>query len=161
MAPTFQSLYADEIVNVEVHRNLFLVAWYDAPRLEQVRAIRRIAAPIAKKHTGGTAMFDLIVRGTPSFEEEMRKELKKATEDPWITLGTAHVIVPTGLVGAATRAFLTTMFLIGRLKVPNKVFASPEGAAPWLLERLSLSKEAWSSDELREVVTRFAAAKLA
>ena len=53
-----------------------------------------------------------------------------------------------GFAGIATKAFMSTLFLVGRGTKSNKVFGDLRSAARWLAPRLSAGKERWTEDEI-------------
>lgn len=131
---------------IAARRNLTLALWRDAPQAGWFRAIREKSWPYAGRWPDGAGWINLIVSGTPSFSEEMRREAAEVSKrDDLYTLGTANIVALDGLRGSATRAFLGTIFLLSRSKTPTKVFATPEDAASWLAPRLG---PPWTSDEI-------------
>ncbi len=134
-------------------RNVAVAVWRDAPRAPlELREMERVGKRIAAQH-GGSALFNVIVGGTPSFSEEVRNEVTRITADETIfSLASAHVLLVDGLVGSAVRAFLSTALLLSRTKTPNKVFAGVEPATKWVRERLAGGSIAWTEAELAALV---------
>ena len=148
--PRLETLHADATLRLASHRNLLLAVWCDAPTLEQMRELGRASRAISRRHPAGADMLNVVLSGKPTFSDAVRQEGIKLTSDPTlIRLGTAHLVLVTGLAGAATKAFLSTMLLVGRPAVPTKVFADPDGAAAWLAPRLSLPGAEWSAAEVK------------
>ena len=70
--------------------------------------------------------------------------------------GAAHVILASGFTGTAVRAFMSTVILLGRPAVPNKVFSEPSAAAAWHLPLLAQGTEAWTAAEYAALVQQLA-----
>src|SRR5262245_7592818 len=131
--------YEDPTLLVAVHRSLMLVRWCDAPTLAQARAFSRLSYELARAEPRGSALLNVIVRGTPPFTDGVRDEVVRMTSDATLfTLGAAHLVLLSGLASTAVRAFLSTMLLLGRPKNPARVFGDAGSAADWLSERLAL-----------------------
>jgi hypothetical protein len=115
----------DEVLVMMTRRNLLALAWYD---------------------------LDVVVRGTPSFPDQVREEGRRLIETTHGWGGvTSHIIEVEGFAGTATRMFLSTMLLMGRGRASNqRVFArAPEGCA-WLANVLSRVENPWSVAELEQ-----------
>lgn len=144
-----QIVHQDATFRIGVARNLMINAWADAPSLEQLRAFGRSARALSREHAGRTALLNVVLGGTPRFPEAVRDEAVKLTRDSGLgRLGVAHLILVGGLAGAATRAFLSTVVLLGRPRVPNKVFGDSRASAEWLAGVLTTGGAAWTADEI-------------
>jgi hypothetical protein len=142
-------LHDEPKFGLAARRNLIVALWRDAPRVEWFRAIREVAWPHASGVPEGGGWINLIVSGTPRFSDEARREAAEVSKrDDLYTRGTAHVVTLPGLAGAATRAFLGTIFLLARSKTPTKVFATTADASQWLAPLLGAQ---WTPGEIVEL----------
>ena len=137
---TLEVVYEDESCRQAYLGPVHLVAWFDAPSVDQMRAYGRCAQGLSRRSgaDGTTGLFNLIVRGRPRFDPEVRRQAKVLTERGVHAGGTAHVVLATGLVGAAARAFMSTTVLLARPKNPTRVFGELEAAAGWLGDHLDV-----------------------
>ncbi len=133
-------------------RNVLAATWFDAPTGEQMRAFRRVSGDMQREHAAGTAMFNLIVDGTPRFESGVREEAARLMREKFHRFGAAHVVLVDGLRGAATRAFMTTAILVGRPKAPARVFSAVTPATEQMTEWLASSPVRWTKSELASFV---------
>ena len=67
-------------------------------------------------------------------------------------LAAAHVILPQGLPGVATRAFLSTATLLARPPAPARISGDVESAARWLEIALARGGVPWTFAQLVPVV---------
>lgn len=127
--------------------------WLDAPTLEQMKTFARHARSVSRANDG-SALFNLVIDGTPRFDSAVRAEAEALVKESVNRRGAVHVILVDGLRGAATRAFLSGVTILRPSATPTKVVgdaatalkhmrmflgARPE-ADPALLERFV----AWS-----------------
>lgn len=153
-----ETVHTDATFRIFCSRNLQVNIWADAPTITQMRAFGRFGAAHARRHPRGAGLINLITSGTPSFSEEVRDATVKLMKEPdMFRLGAAHVVLLDGLKGSAVRAFLSTMMLIGRPPIPNKVFSDAESAARWLGPQLAPGAEAWSQLELVQLIKQASA----
>ncbi len=142
-------LYTDPVLQISAHQNLLIIAWSDAPTAAQMRECERAGRSLARKHSGGIALLDLILSGKPNFSSEVREEAVKLNRDPTLfRLGIADAVLVSGLVGVAVRAFLSTVALLARSKVPSRVCASLADAEEWLLPQLTRGDQSWVSGDM-------------
>lgn len=133
---------------IATRRNVALALWRDAPRLEWFRALRTVTKEFCPKWPDGTGFINLIVDGTPRFPDAVRKRAARASKrEDLYRLGNAFIIGVPGLKGSATRAFLSTVFLMAPGRIPKKVFREIGPAASWLAPRLGLG---WTAEGLAE-----------
>ncbi|MCZ7678143.1 MAG: hypothetical protein M5U28_04950 [Sandaracinaceae bacterium] len=133
-------------------RNVHVVAWYDAPSLEQMHAYGAAAKALSARWEGKSALMNIVVTGVPRFSSEVREAAAEYTREGAHTVGAAHIILVGGLLGSSVRAFLSTAMLLGRPPNPTKVFGSIDEAALWMGRNLAeRSAEAWDPSELAEV----------
>lgn len=137
-------IHSDAALSVVIARNVQVNTWTDAPTVEHLRMLSRTSTALSRKNPRGAALINLMVRGTPSFTQEVRDETVKALKQNYFRLGTAHIILLGGFSGTAVRAFMSTATLIARPQDPHKVFSEPEAAAAWLAPLLLQGAEAWS-----------------
>ncbi len=147
--------FENRILRLGVERNVCVVCWRDAPTVLELREMAKAGKRLALEHKKGSALFSVILGGTPSFPEDVREEVGVIVrDDSLFTLAAAHVILVTGLAGAAVRAFLSTAFLLSRPNTPNKVFADIKASAQWAHKQLETGSVIWSEAELVDFVER-------
>lgn len=125
-----------------------IAVWYDAPTLSDMRALLKAADSLRREYPGGTALLNVIKSGTPMFEQSVRLEAQRLTREGHFSLAVAHLVLVGGLAGAAVRAFLGTVTLVGRPKDPTRVFGAAGDALAWLADHAARGPEAWSRAEL-------------
>jgi hypothetical protein len=146
-------LHDDAILRLGVSRNVILTVWFNAPEPSQVRAMGRALGTIATRYASDFGIFVVAESGTPNFKDEIRGELAKIVRDPRLQgSGAAYAILVNGFAGVATRAFLSTIFLVARGSSPNKVFSDVAPAAAWLAPRVSQGRERWTSMDLLQAI---------
>lgn len=139
----------DSTLSLACVRGLVIAVWRDAPTGGQLRELRR-AMEEARERFETTALINLVLSGTPSFSAEVRDESARLTRDNDWTLGTAHIVLVDGFTGVAVRSFFSTMLLLGRPKVPTKVFGSLEDGCVWLEAILRSSDMPWTAASLAD-----------
>ncbi len=159
MSGDAQIVYEDETLRQAYCRNVHVVAWYDAPSLEQMHAYGASASALSRRWQGKSALMNIVVTGVPRFSAEVRDAAANYTREGAHTLGAAHVILVGGLLGSSVRAFLSTAMLLGRPPNPTKVFGGIDEAALWMVRTMGdRSPERWQGAELaaacRAVVER-------
>jgi hypothetical protein len=132
-------LFEEATVRIGAHQNLLLVAWRDAPTVVQLREFGRIARDFERKKPGRCALWNVVIGGTPSFNDEVRRQLAELMSERFLTLGTAHVILVGGFAGATARALINTAILMSRANYPRRAFDDPRQAALWMSPRLGSS----------------------
>ncbi len=60
-------------------RNLLALAWYDAPRPGHLLTVLRVVEDLHRTH-GKYGILDVVVRGTPSFPDQVREEGRRLIE---------------------------------------------------------------------------------
>jgi hypothetical protein len=145
-------VHTDATLRVVTSRNVQVNVWSNAPTVEQMRVFGRTGAVLARRNPRGIGLLNVMLRGTPSFSEQVRDETVKLTKQGYFRLGAAHLILVGGLTGTAVRAFMSTVLLLARSPAPNKVFGEPETAAAWLAPLLAQGAEPWSSAQLVALV---------
>jgi hypothetical protein len=141
-------VHEDPTLRIATSRNVLVAVWTDAPTADQMRALERSGRKLGRAHRG-TALVNVIVRGTPRFSTEVREAVVRLARDgELMSLARAHVILAPGLVGAAARAFISTTLFLARVPAPTKVLGSLETAAAWLVEPLSRGAERWTEADL-------------
>jgi hypothetical protein len=137
----------DGVLRIGSDRNLLVAGWTNSPEADHLRALGDEAQKLARAYPKGSALLNVLIRGTPKFHDRVREEAVKVITEPTnFPLGAGHVIMVDGLAGAAIRAFLSTIMLIGRGHRPRKVFADPREAASWIARNLSFGPETWTAD---------------
>ena len=151
-----ETLYDDPVLRLVRSRNLLLAAWSNAPAVGHAHALGRGLALLAREYLADFGVLNVVVGGTPRFADDFRAALNKIVADPKLQgHGAAHVILLEGLAGVATRAFLSTVFLVGRSVAPNKVFADLPRASAWLAPLMARGREPWSPDDVTRAARAF------
>jgi hypothetical protein len=89
----------DEVLVMLTRRNLLALAWYDAPRPGHLPAVQRVVEDLHRTH-GKYGLLDVVVRGTPSFPDQVREEGRRLIETTHGWGGvTAHIIEVEGFAG--------------------------------------------------------------
>jgi len=164
MPPATNIVYADDTLVLANAGALVVSVWWDAPRPEQIHVVAREGRPIDARNDRRTAFAQFIVAGTPRFSSETREAVTEIYKSKIFRLGTAHVIEVAGLRGAATRAFLNTVTLLGRGSDRVKVFSSPDEGCAWVAGRLNYVAEStgeqWTGDDVMGVRSAAIAARV-
>ncbi len=147
-----EALHDDGVLRIVASRNLMVNVWFSAPTVAQVRAFGRVGVALTRKHPRGAGLINVMLRGKASFSEDVREELVKLMKTGIFRLGTAHIVLADGFTGTAVRAFMSTVILLGRPSVPNKVFGDLNAAAAWYAPLLAGGAEAWSAAEIAALV---------
>lgn len=145
-------LHEDHSLRVAARRNLNIVVWSAAPEVAQLRSLFRASDRLAKAQPGGLAILSVVVRGTPSFSQEVRDEMVKSLKAKAARLGTAHLILVDGLAGTAVRAFMSTVLLLARPAAPHRVFGKRQEALDWLHGQLGGGPIPWTPAELADAL---------
>ena len=144
--------YDDGVCRLTQAGNLLVATWFDAPNVEQMREFRRTSVAMQKDHPQGTAMVNTICDGTPRFMPGVRDEAVALMKERIHRLGAAHIVLVDGLRGSATRAFLTTVILVGRPRAPSRVFAEIAPAVEQMNAWLARGATPWTLPDLRTLV---------
>ena len=146
-------VYQDRSFRLVSHRNVMVAVWSDAPTLPQVRILHREADQFSKHNPSGQAFANVVVGGVPIFSEPVRDELVKMIKSTTnFTLGSAHILLVSGMAGSAVRAFMSTVMLLARPQAPNRVFGGVAEAVTWLHGRLGGTQALWTGNELRDAI---------
>lgn len=145
-------VHQDAVLVAVERRNALGLAWYDAPQPGHLLTVLRLMQE-TQLHSGArTCLLQTIVRGTPRFSEQVREEGGKMVRgSAKCTAASAHIIELGGLAGVATRAFISTLLLIGRSRSPAKVFKDVHEAAPWYVEQLAANGTRWTVADVGEL----------
>lgn len=147
-----QIVYEDATLRQAYARNLHVVAWYDAPSLEQMHAYASCAKALSDRWRRRSGLMNLVVGGVPRFTAEVREAAAEYTREGAHGAGAAHVILVSGLLGSSVRAFLSTAMLLGRPPNPTRVFGGIAEAARWMATNFAAhSGQVWDPDELARV----------
>src|SRR5206468_3120962 len=89
----------------------------------------------------GAALANVIVAGTPRFSDDVRSEGIAIARHRTFRRGSCHLILVGGLGGAAVRAFMSMVLLVGMKALGKgaartKVFGEIGAAATWTRELL-------------------------
>lgn len=151
---TLTPVFEDASVSMLFAENLAVVAWRAAPQAEHMRRWHRFALEHGRGPHAPGACVDIIVRGTPSFSDEMRRETNRFASDTKVfPRGMAHVVLVDGLIGSAVRAFIGTIMLVARPVAPAKVFGDLDAASRWVLPLLGSERGGarWTAPEIRSL----------
>jgi hypothetical protein len=144
--PRTEIVHDDAVLRMVVSRNLIVCAWADAPGVEHIRSVSRVAHGVVSRYKEHRAFLNLAHAGTPRFSDAVRDELVKLIRDTRLQgQGTAYVVSIPGIAGATVRAFLSTVMLVARPIATHKVFGDLAPAAAWLVPKLTTGGEAWTS----------------
>lgn len=153
-----QVVHHDAALRITVSKNLQINVWTDAPTLAHLRLHAAQAQVMHRAHPDGTGLVNIMVRGTPKFTDGVRDEAVRLRKMPsHYTLGTAHVVLVTGLAGAAVRAFMGTVILMARSPTPSKVFGDIDSAVRWFTPILARGRSAWTAADLADTLNAVAA----
>lgn len=153
------SAYEDATLRLWTQRELLVASWFDAPTIAQMREVGRAGRALGAASPRGSALANVIVGGVPRFTDEVRDEGIRIARDRTFRRGSCHLILASGLGGAATRAFLSMVLLVGMKALTfrsgagglgkgaprSKVFGEVGAAAAWTAELLGGE---WSSAEV-------------
>lgn len=146
-------VYQDERVVFFAEDRLFVCGFRDAPTMVQMQALAETARPIESER-GPLALLNIAYGGRPRFSEDVRKIAAQYTRDPDLFgMARAHVVLMSGMAGAAVLAFINTFLLLGRPPRPTRVCGSVSAATQWLAPMLSW--EASRLDDAAEHVRQF------
>jgi len=145
--------HEEGIFRITKERNVAVAAWRDAPSVAQMRAFERVGLAMSRAHPAGTALFNVVLSGTPNFSNELRDETTRiSARKDMFTLATAHLVLVEGFVGVAVRAFLTTSMLLGKTSTPTKVFGKKDLAVDWVHGLLDPTGKTWTKEQLLALV---------
>lgn len=130
------------MLRINASNGLVIAVWTDAPTLAEVGEMDRAGQKQARLNKGKVALLNVVVSGSPRFDEQVRARVKEMTSQgrPF-NWAVAHLILVGGLAGAGIRAFLTTGLLFARSEIPKRVFGDRAECAAWLARTL---RGAWT-----------------
>lgn len=141
-------VFEDATTSMLFAENLAFVVWRSAPSADHVRRWHRFALDHGRGPHAPGACVDIILQGTPSFSDEMRRETQRFASDAKVfPRGMSHVVLMGGLAGSAVRAFIGTIMLIAKPVAPAKVFGDFDAASPWMQKLLLPTR--WTAPEIR------------
>lgn len=137
----WNTVYEDATLRLLSHRELLVAAWFDAPTIDQMREVGRAGRALGAASPRGSALANVIVSGVPRFTDEVRDEGIRIARDRTFRRGSCHLILVGGLGGAAARAFMSMVLLVGTKALGKgaartKVFGELGAAAGWTAELL-------------------------
>jgi hypothetical protein len=145
--PPLEDIYEDDVLSYVFVRNLRVCVWRDTPTMKQMRAVADGAYEMRKRFQP-SAFVNLIVDGTPKFDNEVRAEAARQSREMPGGICAAHCILLDGLRASATRAFMSGVVLLARPRVPTKVFADLEECIRWMTPMLVGSAARWTEGEV-------------
>jgi hypothetical protein len=154
-----RELFHDAILHLVEERNLLVAAWRDAPRMTQMRQTALGSMTLSERFPTGVGFVNLVLSGTPSFSPEVLEEAARQTRDERAaTHVVAHVVLVPGFAGSATRAFLSTVILLGRPRAATKVFSDAGEASTWLATELTRTTDhRWNPIQIDDLFARLRA----
>jgi hypothetical protein len=157
--PAWKVVHEDPTLRIWAMRELLIAGWFNAPVAQQMRIVARAGKEIGHAYPTGAGLANVIVRGTPRFDDDVRQEGIRMAREQTFRRGSCHVVLVGGLAGAAARAFMSMVLLVGRKGVgdtasPAKVFGDIDAAARWFSPMLG---QHWSIPEVVEVFAAMAA----
>ncbi len=127
--------------------------WTKPPTSAQIDTLEAAGRKLSQSRPGGVALFNVVTgQSRPAFDDDVRKSTQRATQTEVFSLAVAHLVLSTGLVGTAVRAFMSTMILTGRPAAPTKVFDDGEASAAWLAEQLGEHDARWTRERLTNLL---------
>lgn len=148
------SIYQDETMRLTSRRELLVASWFDAPTAEQMRRVGRAGQDLARANPNGAALANVIVRGVPRFRDDVREEGIRIARERTFAKGSCHLVLVDGLAGAAVRAFMSMVLLVGKRGIGNtaaqvRVFGEVDTASRWFAPLLG---EPWTTSELADAL---------
>jgi hypothetical protein len=143
MLPTIAS--DGRLMLVELHENedclqvawdsLTLIAFVGTAHADDVRRVWRNDRDIIARHGSLTSITVMLGRLEMNAPDEVKMLAGEMTADlAPDSIGGAVVVPWDGLAGAAFRTVLASIYLLGRVRTPNKVFKELPAALDWVLE---------------------------
>lgn len=150
-------VYEDATLRLWSERELLLAAWFDAPTRSQMLELHRAGRALAQSHAGA-GLANVIVRGVPRFADDVRDEGIRIARERTFRKGSCHVVLVQGLGGAAARAFMSMVLLVGTRALGKgsaraKVFGDVDDAASWFAPVLGAG---WSPPALAKTFRQIA-----
>ncbi|MFO0760267.1 MAG: hypothetical protein U0359_27545 [Byssovorax sp.] len=152
-------VHEDPTLRIAVARNVLVSVWSDAPTVEQMRAFGNAGRALYRARGGDGGLINAVLRGTPRFSDGVRDEAVRLSREIMLPRGVVHLILVEGLAGAATRAFLSTVVLLARPKIPTRVSSDARDACAWLAPLLTVGAERWTTQSLLDVYAGAAASR--
>jgi len=133
-----KSYYRDGITHMVLAPRLVVAAWWNAPTRTQTDVLWRINEAVRKECGDDDIAFcNIAITGTPIFDSEVREQIQAMNREYGTRgLAQANLVLLEGFAGTAVRAFLSTVNLVARTKVPVKIFGKRPETEAWLLEML-------------------------
>lgn len=144
-----EELWSDEVLRLRREDKLLVAGWFDAPRIEHMLKIEEVAWA----HAAGLALCNVVVRGRPRFTEDVREAGIRMVKKNAFRVGSAHLILVDGLAGAATRAFLGMILLVGKANAQARVFGEIESAGAFLAGLMAGAEPSKVTALIRETAT--------
>lgn len=140
-----ETRYRDEVLHLFASGPLMVAAWWDAPTRSQLPELAEAHDEQRRRYGDGAAIANLVVASSPRLPSELREcagALAQLPEQGGAAM--AHVVLFGGLPGMAVRAFFSAMVMLGRSRVPTRVFADRQEAAAWLAAMLRHRDGTWT-----------------
>jgi hypothetical protein len=115
--------------------SLTLIVFVGTARAEDVRTIWRNDRDIISRHGSLTSITVMTGELRMTAPDEVKQLAAEMTADlAQDSVGGAVVVPWEGLAGATFRTVLASIYLLGRIRTPNKVFKALPAAIDWVLE---------------------------
>lgn len=146
-----REVFRDDRVAFFAEKEVFIARWVQAPTMEQMDAMERVARPHEASVSGGCGLFNVVVSGKANFTPEFRAHAAKVSADPErFRRFRAHVILLEGLRGLTVKLFVNTFALLARAPAPTAAFQEIKPAADWASS--ILVKGGWSPTRLETML---------
>lgn len=133
-------------VAVAAVNNVVVVVWKKTPTAESAGLIGPLYKRVSDRSKDGIGLLVVIAEGVSVPNDKVRKLATEAMNEVRHSLrASAAVITTTGLLGATTRAVLSTMLLLAPSEGESRVFAGTDEAIEWLGGKLVPAGSAVSS----------------
>lgn len=146
-----ETIHRDEVLHVVASGPLTVAAWWNPPARPQIQALSRASQAQRERYGDRAALANLVVDSDPRLPSELREAAALIAEHGDSGAAAAHVVLVRGLPGVAIRTFFNTMRLLGRPRVPTRVFDDREEAARWLAGTLRPSDASWTARKVSAV----------
>ncbi len=117
------------------HAGSLMLSKYQMPNPEDLDALLRHQQAVAKQHDGKISVLSLVhLQGNVGkISDEIRKKTVEVIKElSPICIGSATVILGTGLSSTMARMFLTGFYLVSKPPFPQKAFSSVAEALAWV-----------------------------
>lgn len=123
---------------VATWRNVLMTNWRGVVVKDPLAATRAISFGLAERYPEGVAVYNVVERGIPMPDPELRRLASDIIHDTGDHLRcTSTVIIGEGIWAGMARAALAGITLFARHRHPQKVFGTLEDSAEWVAPMVS------------------------